>query len=186
MMEDFAKYILLVLLVLPFAALATDALGKTQDLMVMVALVVAVISWLLALMVGGLHQRPNVANIFTLAFFVWPIFLLVAKGLNPSIAWTTVWLSVPIMSWYLVNISMQFYYPTNGGGGGLGAGLGLVAGWFYMVIPFTVLCGLFLGGRAVIRLTRGEQTGAGQPATHPVVEPKGGDKPQPEAEGRRP
>ena len=31
-----------------------------------------------------------------------------------------------------------------------------------------------------------EQTGAGQPATRPVVEPEGGEKPQPEAEGRRP
>jgi len=29
-----------------------------------------------------------------------------------------------------------------------------------------------------------EQTGTGQPATLPVVEPEGGDKPQPEAEGR--
>jgi hypothetical protein len=28
-----------------------------------------------------------------------------------------------------------------------------------------------------------EQAGAGQPATSPVVEPEGGDKPQPEAEG---
>jgi hypothetical protein len=32
----------------------------------------------------------------------------------------------------------------------------------------------------------GEQTGTGQPATRPVVEPEGGYKPQPEAEGRRP
>ena len=29
-----------------------------------------------------------------------------------------------------------------------------------------------------------EQAGAGQPATRPVVEPEGSDKPQPEAEGR--
>ena len=29
-----------------------------------------------------------------------------------------------------------------------------------------------------------EQDGTGQPATRPVVEPEGGDKPQPEAEGR--
>jgi hypothetical protein len=29
-----------------------------------------------------------------------------------------------------------------------------------------------------------EQAGSGQPATRPVVEPAGGDKPQPEAEGR--
>ena len=32
--------------------------------------------------------------------------------------------------------------------------------------------------------TNGEQVGTGQPATRPVVQPEGGDKPQPEAEGR--
>ena len=32
--------------------------------------------------------------------------------------------------------------------------------------------------------TKAEQPGTGQPATRPVVEPEGGDKPQPEAEGR--
>jgi four helix bundle protein len=32
--------------------------------------------------------------------------------------------------------------------------------------------------------TNSQQGGAGQPATRPVVEPEGGDKPQPEAEGR--
>ena len=31
-----------------------------------------------------------------------------------------------------------------------------------------------------------EQPGAGQPATRPVDDPEGGNKPQPEAEGRRP
>ena len=36
-MEDLAKYILLVLLALPFAALVTDALGTTQGLMIKVA-----------------------------------------------------------------------------------------------------------------------------------------------------
>lgn len=34
--------------------------------------------------------------------------------------------------------------------------------------------------------TKSEQTGAGQPATRPVDMPEGSDKPQPEAEGRRP
>ena len=32
--------------------------------------------------------------------------------------------------------------------------------------------------------SQSEPAGAGQPATRPVVEPEGGDKPQPEAEGR--
>jgi hypothetical protein len=155
-MEDLAKYILLVLLVLPFGALATDALGRTQGLMIKVASGVAVISFLFAIMIGGLHQRPNVANLFVLAFFAWPISLLVAKGINASLSWSAIWMSVPVMSWYLVNLSMQFYYPTDRGGGGLGAGLGLVAGWFYMVIPFAVMSGIFLGIRAAIRKIRGE------------------------------
>jgi hypothetical protein len=38
--------------------------------------------------------------------------------------------------------------------------------------------------KAAIEQTKGEQPGTGQPATRPVDEPKGGDKPQPEAEGR--
>ena len=38
--------------------------------------------------------------------------------------------------------------------------------------------------KAAIEQAKGEQAGAGQPATGPVVEPEGGDKPQPEAEGR--
>ena len=156
-MEDLAKYLLLILLALPFATLATDALGKTQDRMIKVASAVAVISWLIAVMMGGLHQRPNVADLFVWAFLAWPILLLVAKGINPALSWSSIWLSVPVMSWYLVNLSMQFYYPTNGGGGGLGAGLALIGGWLYMVIPFALLCGVFLGGQGVLRRVRGEQ-----------------------------
>lgn len=150
-MEDFAKYILLILLALPFVALATDALGKTQDRLLKVAVGTTLTSLLIALLVGGLHQRPNVANLFVLAFLAWPVLLLVAKGINRALSWYSICASVPVMSWYLVNLSMQFYYPTNGGGGGLGAGLGFIAGWFYMVVPFTLLCGIFLGGRALIR-----------------------------------
>lgn len=36
------------------------------------------------------------------------------------------------------------------------------------------------------RIGKSEQPGAGQPATRPVVEPEGGEQPQPEAEGRCP
>ena len=39
---------------------------------------------------------------------------------------------------------------------------------------------------STIKKTQSEQAGTGQPATRPVNEPEGGDKPQPEAEGRRP
>jgi hypothetical protein len=38
--------------------------------------------------------------------------------------------------------------------------------------------------RVVGITNKSEQTGTGQPATRPVDEPEGGDKPQPEAEGR--
>jgi hypothetical protein len=34
------------------------------------------------------------------------------------------------------------------------------------------------------RIGKSEQAGTGQPATRPVDEPEGSDKPQPEAEGR--
>lgn len=166
-MDVLAKYILLILLTLPFAALLTDALGKTQGRMIKMAVAVTVISWLLAL-VGLNGQRPNVATLFVWAFLAWPVLLLVAKGYNPALSWGSIWLSVPVMSWYLVNLSMQFYYPTNGGGGGLGAGLGFFAGWFYMMIPFAVLCCIFLGGRAIVRRIRSKLTPDGKsPALHP-------------------
>ena len=114
-------------------------------------------SWLLAVLVGGLHQRPNVAAIFGWAFVAWPVCLLIAKGYNSAISWVSICYSVPVMSWYFVNLSMQFYYPTSGGGGGLGAGLGLFIGWFYMVIPFIAITGIFVGGRAIIKRIKGEQ-----------------------------
>jgi hypothetical protein len=154
-MKEVVKYVLLILLTLPFIALFTDMLGRSDGRMVKVVVRVAAISWLLAVLVGGLHQRPNVANVFMVAFLAWPVLLLFAKGYNPDVSWTSICCSVPIMSWYLVNVSMQFYYPTQGGGGGLGAGLALFAGWIYMVIPFALLCGVFLGGRAIVRRFRG-------------------------------
>lgn len=55
------------------------------------------------------------------------------------------------MSWYLLNRSMLFDYPTSGGGAGCGGALGFIAGWFYLVSPFAVLSALFLLGRAIIR-----------------------------------
>ncbi len=155
-MEDIFKYILLGLLVLPFAALMMDAFGKTEGIMLRVAGAVAGISVLLMLLIGGLHQRPNVANIYVWAFVAWPFFLLFAKGINSSIPWSSIWISVPIMSWYLVNVSMQFYYPTNGGGGGLGFGLGLIAGWLYMVVPFAILFSVFVGIQFTVRRIKGE------------------------------
>ena len=154
-MEDIAKYILLALLVLPFVALASDARGKTDGIMLKVVFGVVALTMVIGFMVGGLHQRPNVATVFNLAFIAWPILLLVAKGYNPNLTWATIWISVPVMSWYFVNTSMQFYYPTSGGGGGFGAALGLIAGWFYMVIPFAVLCGIFITVAAIKKRIKG-------------------------------
>jgi len=153
-MEDLAKYFLLVLLTLPFIALATDALGTTSNRMIKVAFIVTAVSFTVALLMGGLHQRPNVANLFVWAFLAWPVFLLIAKGFNPALSWASLWLSVPVMSWYLVNLMMQFYYPVHGGGGGLGQALAFVAGWFYMVIPFALLCAIFIAGRSITRQIR--------------------------------
>ena len=53
---------------------------------------------------------------------------------------------------------------------------------------FGIVCGLLIFGLLprdkASSYKNAEQTGTGQPATRPVVEPEGGDKPQPEAEGR--
>lgn len=155
-MDELAKYFLLILLSLPFAALATDTLGRTEDLMIKTVLVVATLSGLIVLMMGGLHQRPNVANLIMAAFLAWPVALLVAKGINPALSWGSMWFSVPVMSWYLVNLSLQFYYPTSGTGGGFGAMLALVAGWLYMVIPFALLSSVFVAGRMIIRRIRSD------------------------------
>ena len=38
--------------------------------------------------------------------------------------------------------------------------------------------------KAAIEQAKGEQPGAWQPASRPVVEPEGGEQPQPEADGR--
>ena len=108
-MKDIIKYILLGLLMLPFAALLAEAMRKTKGIMLRVVSYVAAISSLLALLFGGFHQRPNVAEIFACSFVAWPFCLLIAKGMNSSISWESIWISVPIMSWYLVNLTMQFY-----------------------------------------------------------------------------
>ena len=159
-MEDLIKFILLGVLTLPFAALVSDATGRTSRLFLRVAIGSTIISMMLALSVGGLHQRPNVANIFASAILVWPVLVLLAKAIGPEILWKDVWLSVPVMSWYLVNVSMQFYYPANGGGGGLGYFLGLAIGWFYMLVPFSILRLIFWGIQA-LTTQKGEQV-----ATH--------------------
>jgi hypothetical protein len=145
-MAELIKYILLGLMALPYAALAADALGRTDGKMLQVASGVAAISALLALLVGGIGQRPKVANIGLGASVAWPIALLIAKAIYPTLSWFSIWFSVPVMSWYLTNLSRWFYYPVNGGGGGLGAGMGFFLGWLYMLIPFVPLFAVFVGG----------------------------------------
>lgn len=144
-MDFIIKYFLLLMLGLPFAALLLDALGKTKNLVIFAAVAVTVLSALILLTIGGLHQRPRVAGVYSLAFLLWPIALLLAKYFNPYLSWGLIWGTVPVMSWYLVNTSMQFYYPTDAGGGGLGFGVGLILGWTYMLIPFGLLSALYVG-----------------------------------------
>jgi hypothetical protein len=162
-MEQIAKYIFLGLLTLPFVALITDALGKTKGMMLPVVCGVTAISALLAYSIGGVGQRPNIANIASWAFITWPVLLLIAKGFNPTLSWRSLWISVPIMSWYLVNLTMFFYYPISGCGGGLASGLGLVAGWLYMVIPFAPMSAVFLGIQYLVKRIKGVQNAVANP-----------------------
>lgn len=151
-MDDIVKYILLGLLLLPFVALLTDAIGKTEGMMLRVVVGVALVSFALAFLGEGHHQRPNVAKIFACAFFAWPMVLLIAKGVNAPISWTSIWCSIPIMSWYLVNVSTQFYFPDDRPG--LGAGFGLFFGWINMLILFVPLLVIFLGVRFAVQKWR--------------------------------
>lgn len=150
-METLVTWLLLGLLLLPFVALTADTLGRTPGILLRVVCGVALVSALLALFTGGLQQRPNAAKLFLLAFAAWPLCLLIAKACKPSLSWVTLWFTVPIMSWYLVNASLWFYYPANGGGGGMGAGICLLLGWSYMIVPFAVLSGLLVAVRALVR-----------------------------------
>lgn len=61
-------------------------------------------------------------------------------------------------------------------------------GWVVAIAPFAFLARGFIVHRRATesRQKNAEQAGAGQPATRPVAEPEGGDKPKSEAEGRCP
>jgi hypothetical protein len=56
------------------------------------------------------------------------------------------------MSWYLVNVSTQFYYSYDRPG--LGAGFGLFFGWINMLILFVPLLVIFLGVRFAVQKLR--------------------------------
>ena len=153
-MKNCATFILLILLVFPFIALFCDIIGKTKNITLKTALGVTIISTLIAFGIGGLHQRPNVADIFSWALIAWPILLLVAYTINSHLSLGMLLGTVPVMSWYLVNISMQFYYPTNAGGGGMGLGLGLIAGWSYMAILFVPMVIAYLIIRCLLSMIK--------------------------------
>jgi hypothetical protein len=137
---------------IPFAALLSDMLGRTDGLMPRVVIGVTIIL-ALGMVFGGFQERPNFANLVFIAFCAWPIFLLIAKVVRPSISWYSIWLSVPIMSWFLVNLMIGL----NDGAPFSGL-LGILLGWIYMVIPFGILSAIFVGiQRFVGRIRRGEQ-----------------------------
>lgn len=63
-MEEVVKYILIGLLAMPFTALVADVLGKTDGIMPIVVICVAIPSTIVAFRSEILHQNPNVATLF--------------------------------------------------------------------------------------------------------------------------
>ena len=158
MEEVIIKLFLLALVAIPFVALTSDMLGRTDGLMSRSVIGVA-ITLILGLIFGGFQERPNFANLVFAAFCAWPIFLLIAKAVRPSISWYSIWVSVPIMSWFLVNLMIGL---TDGNP--LRGVFGLLLAWIYMIIPFGILSGLFVGiQRFLKRIRRGEQDETQQP-----------------------
>lgn len=159
MEEVIVKLFLLALAAAPFAALLSDVLGRTAGLMSR-AVIGVTITLMLGMVFGGFQERPNIANVVFVAFCAWPIFLLIAKAVRPSISWYSIWVSVPIMSWFLVNlmIGLSDGAPFSGA-------LGILLGWIYMVIPFGVFSAIFVGiQRFLKRIRRCEQDGDAEEA----------------------
>jgi hypothetical protein len=158
MEEVIIKLILLALVAIPFVALMSDMLGRTDGLMPRVVVGVTIVL-ALCIVFGGFQERPNFAKLVFVAFWAWPIVLLVAKAVRPSISGDSIWVSVLIMSWFLTNLSVGL---TDGNP--LRGIFGLLLGWFNMVIPFGILSMLFVGiQRLQRRIGRGEQDVGGYP-----------------------
>ena len=158
MEEVIIKLLLLALVASPFAALVSDMLGRTDGLTSRVVVGVTIILGL-SIVFGGFQERPNFATLVFSAFCAWPILLLVAKVVRPSISWYSIWVSVPFMSWFLVNLMIGLMDAAPFGGA-----LGLLLGWIYMIIPFGILSAIFVGIQSVLkRIRRGEQAVDGNP-----------------------
>jgi hypothetical protein len=148
MEEVIVKLLLLALVAIPFAALMSDMLGRTDGLMSR-AVIGVTITLLLGMVFGGFQERPNFANLVFVAFCAWPIFLLIAKAVKPSISWYSMWVSVPIMSWFLVNLMIGL---TDGAP--FSGVFGILLGWIYMVIPFVILSSIFVGIQRLLKRIR--------------------------------
>ena len=158
MEEVIVKLFLLVLVAIPFAALLSDVLGRTDGLMSR-AVIGVTITLILGMVFGGFQERPHFANLVFVAFCAWPIFLLIAKAVRPSISWYSIWASVPIMSWFLVNLMIGSVE-----GAPFSGALSILLGWVYMVIPFGILSAIFVGTqRFLMRIRRCEQAVDGNP-----------------------
>ena len=148
MTEIIVKILLLSLITAPFLALWCDMMGKTQGMMNRVIIGDSI---LLVIAVGfsGFQERPHVAYVVFGAFCLWPIALLIAKAVKPSLSWSSMWLSVFLMSWFLVNLIIAL-----SDGNPLGGLFGLLFGWIYMLIPFGILSLLLIGFQALMRRIR--------------------------------
>lgn len=148
MEEIVVKFLLLVLVTIPFVALFSDMLGRTDGLMPR-AVIGVTITFALGMVFGGFQERPNFAKFVFVAFCAWPIFLLIAKVVRPSISWHSIWVSVPIMSWFLVNLMIGL---TDGNP--LRGVFGLILGWIYMAVLFAIISAIFVGIQALVRRLR--------------------------------
>lgn len=89
-------------------------------------------------------RHPRLANAIWLFFFLWPFVLIAFKARFPAQPWSRLWLTVPLVSWVTVNAAIRLDYPTQGAGGGMGMGVNLVVGWFYMLPLFGIVQLAFL------------------------------------------
>ncbi len=147
--EIIIKCLILILVALPFVALVSDVMGRTDGLLFRVQIGVIGVMVVSTVLFGGLQERPHVANVVVGAFFAWPFALLIAKAVKPSMTWYSMWISVLIMSWFLVNLIVGL-----SDGGGLGGAINFLLGWMYMAIPFAILSAIFLGAQILIKKIR--------------------------------